>query len=157
MTTQNIIIVCCIFLASSLNAQRYTHIGSELEVKTVIKSMFNGMRAGDSTMVRNAFYHGATMQTTFTDKEGIARIEKGSLDAFLQAVGSPHDEVWDEKIWSYDIKVEDNLASVWTEYTFFLGDKMLHCGVNAFQLFKSAEGWKIIHITDTRKKNKCQG
>ncbi|TAK42505.1 MAG: hypothetical protein EPO28_07185 [Saprospiraceae bacterium] len=34
---------------------------------------------------------------------------------------------------------------------------MSHCGVNAIQLFKSAEGgWKIIHITDTRRREGCR-
>jgi hypothetical protein len=41
------------------------------------------------------------------------------------------------------------------EYTFYVGDQMSHCGVNAFQLMKTTEGWKIIGITDTRRKDNC--
>ncbi|HFA51249.1 MAG TPA: hypothetical protein ENJ95_19730 [Bacteroidetes bacterium] len=33
---------------------------------------------------------------------------------------------------------------------------MSHCGVNAFHLFKSREGWKITQVTDTRRRNNCQ-
>ena len=33
---------------------------------------------------------------------------------------------------------------------------MSHCGINAFQLFKSSDGWKVIQITDTRNKEGCQ-
>ena len=63
---------------------------------------------------------------------------------------------YDEKIWSYDIRIDGLLATAWTDYTFYLGEKLLHCGVNAFQLFKSDEGWKVIHITDTRSREGCQ-
>ena len=104
----------------------------EMEVKAVIQTMFDGMRAGDSSMVANAFLRNAPMQTTFYDKNGEMQLRNGTLDGFLKGVGTPHDEIWDEKIWSYDIRVDEPLATAWTEYTFYLGDKQLHCGTNAF-------------------------
>jgi hypothetical protein len=79
-----------------------------------------------------------------------------SIGEFVEAVGTPHDDVWDERIWRQDVQVDGNLASAWTEYTFFLGEKMSHCGVNAFQLFRSETGWKIIQLTDTRRRIDCQ-
>jgi hypothetical protein len=47
------------------------------------------------------------------------------------------------------------MAAIWTEYSFYLGDKFSHCGVNSFQLFKDETGWKIIYIVDTRRKEGC--
>jgi hypothetical protein len=41
-------------------------------------------------------------------------------------------------------------------YAFFAGDTFSHCGVNAFQLFKGADGWKIFHIADTRRREGCE-
>ena len=78
------------------------------------------------------------------------------MDKFVRAVGRPHDEVWDEKIWSLDIHIDGNLATAWTGYTFYIDKTMSHCGVNAFHFFKSKEGWKITQITDTRRRNNCQ-
>jgi len=144
-----------LLLGLSLNAQEQKP-AEEIEVRKTIKSLFDGMRAGDSTAVRNCFTLDAAMHTTFTDKEGKASIQTGSVDGFCEAVGTAHDDVWDEKIWSYDIQVDDRLASVWTEYTFFLGDKQSHCGVNAFLLFKSDEGWKIVSLMDTRRRKDCK-
>lgn len=129
---------------------------SELEVIKVIDYLFDGMRTGDSSMVHAAFTDDATMESVFYDKEGKSRKHTGSLQKFLESVGTPHDEVFDEKIWSYDVRIDGNLASAWTDYSFYLGEKMLHCGVNAFHLFKSDKGWKISHITDTRRRKNCQ-
>ena len=114
------------------------------------------MRAGDSTMVRSAFADNPTMATTYTDKQGKRHLKASELQGFLDAVGTPHDEVWDEKIWSYDVNIDGNLATAWTDYTFYAGENMSHCGVNAFHLFHSEEGWKIFHLADTRTRQNCQ-
>lgn len=124
-------------------------------VINTIKQMFDGMRAGDSAMVSAVFVADAGMFTVFTDKNGDAQRRQGSLQNFLNAVGTPHDKVWDEKIWSYKVKIDGVLATAWTEYTFYHGGELSHCGVNAFNLFKSNDGWKIINVTDTRRKSNC--
>lgn len=136
----------------SLTAQSST----EEEVLVPIHKLFDGMRAGDSSMVRAAFHPTARLQTTFTDQDGHPQINTGDLEKFIVNIGTPRDQVYDEQIWSYEVKIEDNLATVWTPYTFYLGDRMSHCGVNAFQLANTTDGWQIIQITDTRKKDGCQ-
>ncbi|MCB9296923.1 MAG: nuclear transport factor 2 family protein [Lewinellaceae bacterium] len=124
-------------------------------VQAPIQLLFDGMRAGDSSMVRRAFHPGARLQTAFVGRDGQPRLEDGQLGQFLQSVGTPHEKVFNEQIWSYDIRIDGLLATAWTEYTFFLGDQLSHCGVNAFQLFRGAEGWKISHIADTRRREGC--
>lgn len=149
---EKILFFLLLSLTFQMNAQSSD---ADLAVETV-KTLFNGMRAGDTTMVRSVFASTARMQTTFTNKKGEAQLKEGSVNDFVKAVGTPHDKVWDEKIWSYKVEVDDRLASVWTEYSFYLGSNLSHCGVNAFQLFKSDTGWKIIQITDTRRRTNCQ-
>lgn len=122
----------------------------------VISRLFEGMRQGDSAMVRQAFTKEAQMYTVIDGANGDAQLRRGSLKKFLEAVGTPHEEVWDEPIWDTDIKIDGNLAQVWTQYAFYFGDKFSHCGVDAFQLVRLAEGWKIFQATDTRKKDGCQ-
>ncbi len=153
-----ILILCSLFCFSTVEAQdeKTIQVSDEEAVQAVIQAMFDGMRAGDSTMVRNCFVDSPTLQTTYTNKEGKAGLHTGDLNEFCNAVGTPHDEVWDEKIWSYEIKVDDRLASAWTEYTFYAGDKLSHCGVNSFLLFKSDDGWKILNIVDTRRRKDCK-
>lgn len=126
------------------------------EVLKVVERVFDGMWAADSAMVRSAFMKDADLYTAFTDKEGNPVLHKGSLTNFLDAVGSPHDVVWDEPIWDTEVRVDGNLAQVWTKYAFYAGDKFSHCGVDAFHLFKTWEGWKIFHLTDTRQFQDCK-
>lgn len=126
------------------------------EVIRTIETIFDSMRAGDSSAIRQVFTPEARLQTTFIDKEGNPQISEGSIDRWLQGVAQPKEKVWDEKIWSYEVQIDQNLATVWTDYTFYLGDEVSHCGVNAFQLFRSKDGWKVFQITDTRRQEKCR-
>lgn len=135
------------------------HAQNNEEEKAVIASiqqLFDGMRQADSSMLRNVFHPEARLQSAFINKEGQSVLRGGDIDKFITQIGTPHDETYDEQIWSYEVRIDGNLASVWTEYTFYLGEKMSHCGVNAFHLFKGADGWKITQITDTRRRTNCQ-
>ena len=55
------------------------------------------------------------------------------------------------------MRIDDNLATVWNQYAFYLGDTLHHCGVDAFQLFRSSDGWKIIQVSDTQRTEGCEG
>jgi len=125
-------------------------------VITVVQHMFQAMRTGDSTLLRSTFDPTARLQTAITSKEGKPLLLVETVDEFAKAIAAPHDEVWDERPWSFDVRIDGRLATAWVEYTFYAGEKMSHCGVDAFQLFNGPAGWKITQITDTRRKDHCQ-
>ena len=119
-----------------------------------VHHLFAGMRKGDSAAVRAAFHPQAFLATAVV-RQGTPTLQVDTLEAFVQAVGAPHDEVWDERVHSEKVEIDGPLASVWTEYSFYTGDKFSHCGIDAFQLAKTPEGWRIIVLTDTRRREGC--
>lgn len=150
-----ILILTLITAITTGKTQKDTLPSAEQAAITVVKTLFDGMRAGDSTILRAVLHPEAHLQSSFTNKEGIPVLRGGSIDAWVKSVGTPHEQVYDEKIWSYKVRVDGNMASVWTDYTFYLGEKLSHCGVNAFHIVNTADGWKVAHITDTRRKKDC--
>lgn len=124
----------------------------EAAVQEAIETMFNGMRAGDSAIVHSVFSDKAIMQTVVKNQGGVVDLRDGSLQNFLKTVGTPHDKVYDERILSYEIKIDGDMASAWTPYEFYLGDQFSHKGVNSFQLAKLNGQWKVIYIVDTRRR-----
>jgi hypothetical protein len=54
-----------------------------------------------------------------------------------------------------DIKIDGDFAQAWCDYAFYVGKNFSHCGVDAFQLHKTKEGWKIFHLADTRRRSGC--
>jgi len=124
-------------------------------IKQTINKMFDAMRKGDSTLLRSTFAKGIAFQGVANKKDGSVALETENADDFIKAVGTPHKAVWDERVTFKDIKVDGPLASVWAPYKFYLDDKFSHCGVDVFQLMKTKDGWKIIYIVDTRRKDNC--
>ena len=125
----------------------------EDDVRATIDTLFDGMRAGDSTMVSSVFYKGAQMGRAVD--QGL-RAGTKATKGFLNAIGTPHDEVWDERIWDVKIHVDQRLASVWMEFAFHLDDTLHHCGVNSMQLYRTDEGWKIAYLVDTDRGMDCE-
>jgi hypothetical protein len=124
-------------------------------IKQTVNTMFDAMRKGDSTLLRSVFSKDMVLQSISNNKEGKAILSVEKADDFVKAIGKPHSSVYDERITFGDIKIDGDLASVWAPYKFYLGDKFSHCGVDVFQLMKTTEGWRIIYIVDTRRKDNC--
>jgi hypothetical protein len=125
-------------------------------VKQTVLSFFDGMRRGDSTLVRRTLAPGAVFHGLGGKPGQPPTLETESISGFIKAVGTPHPAVWDERVQFERVLIDANLASVWAPYEFYLGGKFSHCGYDSFQLVKLAEGWKIAHIIDTRRKEKCK-
>lgn len=98
------------------------------------------------------------MITSYKNKEGEEIVKDEQLNNFLTVIGSKAKDApdWNEKLLTTEIKIDGGIAQVWTEYSFFVGNKFSHCGVNAFQLMRENSQWKIIHIMDTRRKENCE-
>lgn len=127
-------------------------------VKQTITSFFDGMRRGDSTLVRRTLAPGAVFHgLVLVGKPGQpVALHTESISDLLEAVSTPHPETWDERVQFERVLIDAYLASVWAPYEFYLGSKFSHCGYDSFQLVKLADGWKIAHIIDTRRKEKCK-
>jgi hypothetical protein len=143
--------------ASSTTAALAQKTTPETEaVKQTINRFFEGMRRGDSTLVRRTLAPGAVLHSIGGKPGQPATLRVESVAAFLKAVGSPHAEIWDERVQIERVLLDATLASVWAPYEFYLGSKFSHCGYDSFQLVKLADGWKIAYIIDTRRKEKCR-
>jgi len=54
-----------------------------------------------------------------------------------------------ERMWNPEVRIRGFIASVWTPYDFWSDGKFSHCGVDAFNLIKTDEGWRIAGGTYT--------
>ncbi len=126
-------------------------------VKNTIKTFFEGFHKGDTILMKSVMMDKVIMQTAYKNKEGKDILVTDEPGALVKAIGSrPADQKWDERISSYNIQIDGNMANAWTEYEFWLNDKFSHCGVNSFQLFNDGGKWKIIYLIDTRRTSSCE-
>ncbi len=130
---------------------------NEQQIKDVIAELFNGYRTGDSLQVRNTFTNNATFQSAYYSAEGQSTLSQPeSINAFITYIGGGLDKEHDEQIWNTSIKIDNYLASVWTQYAFYLDGKFSHCGSENFLLIKVDSQWRIFHLVDTRQKSGCE-
>ena len=123
---------------------------AEAAVRAALDALFDGMRAGDSTAVRDVFHDGARLYTAVGPSD-TAGVSQTPVDAFVESVGQPRERVWNERTWNVKVRVDGPLASAWVPYVFYRGDERSHCGVNAVQLVRGPDGWRILQLTDTRR------
>lgn len=143
-----------VFLAIWVGVPAFSQ-SEEEEVKAVIVSLFDGMRAKNAAQVTAAFIPEAIMNTVVAKPEG-SEVASNSVADFAKRISTtPAENQLDERILDYQIKVDGTMASAWTPYRFYVNGNFSHCGVNSFQLVKTADGWKIVYIIDTRRKEPC--
>ena len=140
-----------IFLTTELFAQQT----STAAIKQTINTMMDAMRKGDSTLLRSVLAKNMELQSVAIDMTGKVSLSTESASGFVAQIGAPHAAVYDERIVFGGIKIDGPLASVWTPYKFYLGTTFSHCGVNFFQLARMEDGWKIIHVAFTTRKDNC--
>lgn len=148
--------LCC--LALCLSASLMAQNPAEKEVSGIISTLFDYMKTGDTTQMRALFDPSCRLQTAAKNKEGKPALENSAILDWLKGVATAKSRgtVIDEKILSYEVRIDDNLATVWAPYELYVNGKFNHCGVDAFQLYKSEQGWKIIQVCDTRRKEPCK-
>jgi len=143
--------VICMLFAKILWAQS----DEENAIKQSVNNLFIGMRTGDSTLASSALAKESILQTIIS-KYGKNIVKTESVSGFLKMIGTPRNQKYDERIVFSKILIDGPLASVWTDYKFFIDEKLNHCGVNSFQMVKGDKGWQIIYIIDTRRKENCK-
>lgn len=118
-------------------------------VQQVVQNMFIAMKNSDTVLLKTCFSNNVIFQT-IVNKAGEVSVKNESLQDFINSIGKQPVGSLDEQIKFESVKVNRELASVWTPYQFFYKEKYSHSGVNSFQLVKLKEGWKIQYIIDTR-------
>lgn len=140
-------------LTTVVNAQTNNE---RIAVKKTIETFFDGLHKGDSTIVGSTLHTTIKIQTTFTNKNGEKKLITDSKKKLLIGIANKKVEnTYLEKLLSWDIKINGNLASVWTPYEFYLNGKLSHCGANSFQLFNNNGKWEIIYLVDMRSRKNC--
>lgn len=140
------------FALTGTNAQS----ADEIAVTEVINRLFTAMNKSDSAMLRSAFTKEVTMATVARNREGNLGLKRENSTAdFAKQVASQKPGALSEEIWGLKIQIDGEFAQAWCDYAFYYENKFSHCGVDAFQLFKTKEGWKIFHLADTRRKEGC--
>ena len=126
-------------------------------VLAAVQKLFDGVTAKDGEAMRAVLDRDARLVRTET-RNGAPRTRPMSAADFVTRILEHEGPELHEKIWNPEVRVADNLATVWVPYAFYVGDRLMHCGEDAIQLAKTDlgwPGWKIIAMADTQRTDGC--
>ena len=125
----------------------------EAEVRKAVETFFEGFHAKDTIKLRSVCKEELVLHSV-TVKKDLNEFKIENVSNFLKTIASiPNTVRFEEKILSYKIQTDGVIAHVWTPYEFHLNGKLIHSGVNSFQLVKDKGLWKITYCIDTRKRS----
>ena len=102
------------------------------------------MKTSNGAMISAAFADSAVLQTLSRDKvSGKIKVRNESVNEFVKSISTLAVNAADERIAFNTVKIDADLASVWTPYQFYFNGKFSHCGVNSFQLVRLNGEWTI--------------
>jgi hypothetical protein len=127
----------------------------EREILAVTQRLFDAMRAKDTAGVRAVFDSGARLVGMRPRANAEAYMQSLSVSEFVGLLGRDPRPMWTERAWNPEVRTNGTLATVWAEYDFHFGATFSHCGIDAVQLLKRSDGWKIVSIADTFTREGC--
>jgi predicted YcjX-like family ATPase len=143
-------ILYTVALALTATVQAQT---TEDSVKITINQLFEGMKNGDTVLLKSAFTDDPILQTVATNKKKQVYIKTDKFKDFVKFIGDQKVGEADERVEFETIRIDGPLAMVWAPYQFYYKGKFHHCGVNSFQLVRIDNIWKIQYLIDTRRKD----
>ncbi len=124
----------------------------QADVRKTIDTFFEGFHQKDTIKMKSVLGRGMVLHSVTEGKDGPQFSMENAAQFYKSIASIPQQIVIEEKLQGYEIKTDGNMAHAWTPYAFYVNGKLSHTGVNSFQLFKDAEGWKIVYCIDTRRK-----
>jgi hypothetical protein len=129
--------------------------GSDREaILTTVQKVFDAMRTRDTALLSQAF--DSTARLVGVSTRGTPGVSLTMPSQFGSAIArAPAGDVWNERIYDPEVRIDGNVAQVWAYYTFHRNTTFNHCGVDAFMLVKVGSAWKITQLADSRRTEGC--
>jgi cyanophycinase len=127
---------------------------AEREALEVVQKLFDVMRAQDTLAIRRLMHPDARLFVP-GEQGGAATLRNTTVSEFVTAIGAAAERP-DERQREPEVRLDGNLATVWTYYDFFRGERFSHCGIDAFHLARMDGGWRVLQIAYTTRQTGCR-
>jgi hypothetical protein len=133
-----------------------TNVGAQdpesVKVMAVVQKVFDAMRTRDTSLLSVAFDTSARL--VGVGRDGTLSLTTPSRFG-AAIVRAPAGDVWNERIFDPEVRIDGDVAQVWAYFTFHRNKEFSHCGVDAFMLRKLGPQWKITQLSDSRRTINC--
>jgi hypothetical protein len=132
-------------------AQRYED--DKAAVVATVQKFFDTMTSRDVEGARRVLMPEGRMFSV-REQNGQQAARASTVEDYLKGLGERKQD-YRERMWNPEVRIHGGIASVWTPYDFWAEGKFSHCGIDIFDLVKTADGWKIASVTYTVERTGC--
>jgi hypothetical protein len=146
------VVAIAVITTAMLNSSTVAQSAAERDaVLTTVQAFFDTMTAKDvegarKILVPQGRFHAMRMRDgdirSFSNEEYFAQLQSEK-------------RTFRERMWNPEVRVHGLIATVWTPYDFWIDGKFSHCGIDAFDLIKTKDGWQMAGGSYTIE-NKCE-
>ncbi len=127
-------------------------------VLAAVRKLFDAITARDQGAMYAVLDRGARLVRT-ESRSGASGMPPMSASEFVTRILEHEGPPLRQEISDPEVRISENLATVWASYALYAGERFTHCGDDAIQLAKNDlgwPGWKIIAIADTQRSEGCK-
>ncbi len=118
----------------------------------VVNRLFEGMRAGDGSIIRELVVPDARLDRLQPD----GTLRQGTFDRWINWVDQQENGDANEQIFGVEtMSQSEELATVWAPFDLHYKGELVGCGVNQFTLAKTGEGWRVLYGIDMHSQGDC--
>ena len=115
----------------------------ERAVIAAAQALFDAMEALDPEAFRDSM-----VPEGFLVAVGFETMQRTTRDRFATRLADQTQPMF-ERMWDPQVRIDGPVATLWAPYDFYRGIEFSHCGIDAFQLASTSEGWKVIMVSYT--------
>lgn len=145
------LLICCLFFSCyTLQAQE---AADKKAVMGMVERFFEALEKKDTVLYSSLVMRNAQIW--------VSRKLNDSLQTPMRSFAEDiqklplNKETLLERALSYQVTIHNNIAVAWVPYSFHLGAKLTHCGIDVFTLLKTTAGWKIVSTVYTVEPDGC--
>jgi hypothetical protein len=123
-------------------------------VLAAAQQLFDALAARDPAAVMTAVVPEGTISGHVT-RDGTTRFFADRWQDWADGLREGNERL-EERMHDPRVRIRGNMASIWTEYSFYRDGRFSHCGVDLFDMAKVDGRWRVLNITFTVETEGCR-
>ena len=123
-------------------------------VVATVQEFFRAMTANDSGAMARVLKRDGQYYGTRQGADSLMVFRMTNAD-YIAGMARSRDTMV-ERMWNPTVQVHGPIATLWAPYDIHRNDTFVHCGVDSFQLIRTARGWQIAAILFTMEPTGCE-
>jgi hypothetical protein len=124
------------------------------EILAAVQGLFDALAARDARAIMALVVPEGTI-AAHVAQGGVSRLRAQRWQEWANGLAEGSERL-EERMHGPRVRIRGDMASVWTEYSFYRDGAFSHCGVDAFDMARIDGRWRILNLSFTMEREGCR-